>query len=72
MPARLPAGHPEGYLEAFATLYADAADLLERRAAGDAAGGGGMLADAQDGLAGMRFIDACVRSSHAGGVWLPV
>ena len=72
MPARLPAGHPEGYLEAFATLYADAADLLEWRAAGDAAGGGGMLADAQDGLAGMRFIDACVRSSHAGGVWLPV
>ncbi len=72
MPARLPAGHPEGYLEAFATLYADASDLLERRAAGDAAGGGGMLADAQDGLAGMRFIDACVRSSHAGGVWLPV
>src|SRR3989338_7947740 len=25
---RVPAGHPEGYLEAFATLYADAADLL--------------------------------------------
>ncbi len=69
-PARVPAGHPEGYLEAFATLYSDAADLLERRAAGGGEQGGDMLADAQDGLDGMRFIDACVRSSEAGGRWL--
>lgn len=67
---RVPAGHPEGYLEAFATLYADAADLLEQRASGGAEQGGAVLANTQDGLAGMRFIDACVRSSQAGGRWL--
>ena len=65
-PARIPAGHPEGYLEAFATLYRDAADMIERRDAVDTK----TLADAQDGLAGMRFISACVRSSAAGGVWV--
>lgn len=69
-PTRVPAGHPEGYLEAFATLYSDAADLLGRRAAGGSEQGGDVLANAQDGLAGMRFIDACVRSSQAGGRWL--
>lgn len=67
---RVPAGHPEGYLEAFATLYADAADLLEQRASGGAEQGSAVLANTQDGLAGMRFIDACVRSSQAGGRWL--
>lgn len=68
MPARTPAGHPEGYLEAFATLYADAADLIERHRALPQ----GTLANAEDGLAGMRFISACVQSSAAGGVWVPV
>jgi predicted dehydrogenase len=67
---RVPAGHPEGYLEAFATLYSDTADLLALRAARHLNGADSVLADAQDGLAGMRFIDACVRSSQAGGVWL--
>lgn len=71
-PTRIPAGHPEGYLEAFATLYSDAADLLEQRAVGILGQGGDVLANAQDGLAGMRFIDACVRSSEAGGRWLSV
>jgi predicted dehydrogenase len=67
---RVPAGHPEGYLEAFATLYADAADLLERQSDGNSEQDSGVLPDVQDGLSGMRFIDACVRSSKAGGVWL--
>lgn len=67
-PARIPSGHPEGYLEAFATLYADAADLIDQQRAGSA----GTLAGAEDGLDGMRFINACVRSSDAGGIWMPV
>lgn len=70
-PARVPAGHPEGYLEAFASIYADAADLLAQRASGVPERRAGMLADEQDGLAGMRFIHACVRSSNAGGIWVP-
>ncbi len=69
-PTRVPAGHPEGYLEAFATLYSDAADLLEQWAAADTERSGSVLPDAQDGLVGMRFVDACVRSSQAGGRWL--
>lgn len=71
-PTRVPAGHPEGYLEAFATLYSDAADLLERQEKVHPEPSGGVLAIAEDGLAGMRFIDACVRSSKAGGKWLPL
>ena len=66
-PSRIPSGHPEGYLEAFATLYADAADLIEGKGMAPA----GALAMAEDGLAGMRFVSACVRSSEAGGVWTP-
>jgi len=72
IPARIPAGHLEGYLEAFATLYSDAADLLERRTAGNTGKSEGILADARDGLDGMRFVDACVRSSQAGGRWIPL
>ena len=66
-PARIPSGHPEGYLEAFATLYADAADMIEQQGVESAR----KLANAEDGLAGMRFITACVRSSDAGGIWMP-
>ncbi len=69
---RIPAGHPEGYLEAFATLYSDAADVLDRSKAAGMQQDSGLLATAQDGLAGMRFVDACVRSSLAGGAWLSV
>lgn len=56
---RLPAGHPEGYLEAFANLYRDFARLL---------GGedNGLLADAHEGLRGMAFIHA---AQTAGGAW---
>jgi len=72
VPARIPAGHPEGYLEAFATLYADAAAVIGRPA--DPTHGAALprLPDAQDGLAGLRFVTACVRSSASGGEWTHV
>ncbi|MFN4100859.1 MAG: Gfo/Idh/MocA family oxidoreductase, partial [Pararhodobacter sp.] len=61
---RTPAGHPEGYLEAFATLYTEAAHLIR-----------GDDPDAQmpglsDGLAGMDFIAACIRSSQNDARWV--
>ncbi|MFN4058793.1 MAG: Gfo/Idh/MocA family protein [Roseinatronobacter sp.] len=62
---RVPAGHPEGYLEGFATLYRDAADAIRSPAAGL-----GLLPGMAAGLSGMRFIDACIRSSTAGGTWI--
>ncbi|MBR1210687.1 Gfo/Idh/MocA family oxidoreductase [Bradyrhizobium sp. JYMT SZCCT0180] len=70
--SRTPPGHPEGYLEAFATIYTEvAAAIVARRAAS--------LGDPQvtfptieDGFAGVAMVDAVLRSSAAGGVWMPI
>ena len=59
---RVPPGHPEGYLEGFATIYNEAAAIIR--------GEGGMAPGIEDGLAGMRFIDGCVRSSAQDGAWV--
>jgi hypothetical protein len=71
--SRIVKGHPEGFLEAFANLYSDAAEAM-------AAGHAGMTPDplalsfpnSRDGLLGARFIQAVVRSSEAQGAWVPV
>lgn len=60
--ARLPAGHPEGYLEAFANLYRSFAEALAR-------GGKPDCPTVHDGVRGMAFIEATVQSSKAGGSW---
>lgn len=65
---RLPAGHPEGYIEGFANLYSDIADLIIGREAGGAATAEEIPGIAA-GLSGMRFIAACVASSEANGAW---
>jgi predicted dehydrogenase len=67
---RTPFGHPEGYLEAFATIYAEAARLIRARQAGVAPDPAAHAPTAADGLAGVAFVDACVRSSAKGGVWV--
>jgi predicted dehydrogenase len=67
---RLPAGHPEGYIEGFANLYSQAADLIQARQAGQPATTSDELPGVEAGLSGMRFIDACVRSSKAGAQWV--
>jgi predicted dehydrogenase len=69
-PSRLPAGHPEGYLEAFATLYAEAAGTLRRFRDGAGPDRETLVPTVSDGLAGMRFIAAGVRSLRGGGVWI--
>ncbi|MGR3289603.1 MAG: Gfo/Idh/MocA family oxidoreductase, partial [Paracoccaceae bacterium] len=61
---RVPAGHPEGYLEAFATLYSDVADLLQGKIATN------LLPTIDDGLDGMWFIEACIQSSAQNGAWI--
>lgn len=68
--SRLPAGHPEGYLEAFATLYAEAADAIRWHGTGVDRPGDSLLPTAQDGLAGVAFVDACVRSAARKGTWV--
>jgi predicted dehydrogenase len=66
---RLPAGHPEGFLEAFATIYADAAQLIRARRTGTNAPGA-MPPGMRDGLLSLAFVDACVQSSRAGNIWV--
>ena len=68
--SRIPAGHPEGYLEAFATLYAEAADAIRAvQAGGDRDTAQALLPGIGDGMAGMGFIAACVASSRADAAW---
>ncbi|MBF2734553.1 MAG: Gfo/Idh/MocA family oxidoreductase, partial [Betaproteobacteria bacterium AqS2] len=62
---RTPPGHPEGYLEAFAQLYRDMADVIE--AGGKQPADAAPLPGIADGLTGMRFVDAALRSSAAKG-----
>lgn len=65
---RVPPGHPEGYLEGFATIYAEAAHLI-RATHGAPLPEGVHTPGIQDGIRGMRFIAACIASSRDNGVW---
>ena len=67
---RIPAGHPEGYLEGFAQLYADAAALIRGWNTGDTGPGAHLLPGIAEGIRGMRFINAALRSSGADGAWV--
>jgi predicted dehydrogenase len=67
---RVPPGHPEGYLEAFAQLYKDAALQIEALDAGrPLPPESRLLTTVDDGVAGLRFIDAVLASSAAGAQW---
>ncbi|KAE8755492.1 MULTISPECIES: Gfo/Idh/MocA family protein [Paraburkholderia] len=67
---RVPQGHPEGYLEAFAQLYKDAALQIEALNAGQPLPAESLLlTTVDDGVAGLRFIDAVLASSAADGQW---
>ncbi|MDE1182945.1 Gfo/Idh/MocA family oxidoreductase [Paraburkholderia sp.] len=67
---RLPPGHPEGYLEAFAQLYADAALQIEAIDAGrPPPAESALLTTVDDGVEGLRFIDAVLASSAANAAW---
>jgi predicted dehydrogenase len=81
---RLPPGHPEAFIEAFANVYRGFANALRRSASKPLAPGfaGGETAPGraipdldfptvEDGVRGVRFIHAAVNSSRAGAVWIP-
>lgn len=67
---RTPPGHPEGYLEGFANIYAEAARAIRARQAGEALPEGVVYPTLADGLAGMRFVEACVQSSTRNAAWV--
>ncbi len=64
----VPAGHPEGYLEAFANIYKLAIADIRRVETGEQAQGG--YPTVYDGLRGMQFITRVVESSQKGAVWV--
>jgi predicted dehydrogenase len=67
---RLPAGHPEGFLEAFANLYKNFAAVLRARLARGKPDPLDLdFPGVADGVRGMAFIEAVVASSQGGAVW---
>ena len=68
--SRIPAGHPEGYLEGFATLYSEIAQAIgAARKGGPKADKAAHFPTLEDGIKGVAFIEAVVKSSQRGGRW---
>jgi predicted dehydrogenase len=65
MNVRIPGGHPEGYLEAFATLYSQFADVIR----GTGKQYASLLPTLADGVEGVEFITAAIQSSRNDGKW---
>jgi predicted dehydrogenase len=70
--SRMPAAHPEGYIEAFANFYRDAADIIRAHRSGNPASGREKwVPDVVAGARGVKFVAAAVASNAAGGAWTP-
>ena len=68
--SRIPAGHPEGYLEGFATIYSEAARAIRAmRRKGGKPGRDVLFPTVHDGVEGVAFVEACVKSSKKNGAW---
>jgi predicted dehydrogenase len=68
--SRIPPGHCEGYLEAFANIYTGCAELITAQIEGrEPADWALLVPTVEDGARGVRFITAAVESSSRGGVW---
>jgi len=67
---RIPAGHPEGYLEAFATIYTEVAHAIRAARGGRRPDGEVLFPTVADGLDGVEFIEAAVKSSTNGAIWV--
>ncbi|MDO6588311.1 Gfo/Idh/MocA family oxidoreductase [Salipiger sp. 1_MG-2023] len=65
--SRIPGGHPEGYLEAFATIYREAADAIHKQHSGIVIGDT-LSPGLSDGIEGMAFIECALASSRNGGI----
>ncbi len=69
---RIPPGHPEGYLEGFASIYGEMAVAIRAARGGRPLEPEVAFPGVADGVAGMAFIAAAVQSSTEGGVWVPL
>lgn len=67
---RLPDGHPEGFLEAFANIYTAAyADMIARACGQPTSASPAIYPTVQDGVEGVQFVAQCVASSREDGAW---
>jgi len=67
---RVPPGHPEGYLEAFATIYTEVAHAIRAHREGKKPPPEVNFPGLDEGIAGMAFIEAALKSSKKGAVWV--
>ena len=70
--SRIPSGHPEGYLEAFATIYTEAANAINAHKKGKAVDKAVVYPTVDDGVKGVAFVEASVASSKKNGAWIKV
>ena len=67
---RLPSGHPEAFIEAFANVYANACDTIRARLLGEEPDPLALdFPTVEDGLRGMLFIETAVRSARSTEKW---
>ena len=66
---RLPFGHPEAFIEAFANVYLEAARAIEAEVTGQPIPEGLDFPTVEDGVEGMAFITAAVQSAKGGAAW---
>jgi predicted dehydrogenase len=68
---RVPGGHPEGYLEGFANIYTEAAKAIRAvRKKNGKVPKDVIYPTVDDGVAGVAFVEACVKSSKKNGAWV--
>ncbi|MBI9107374.1 MAG: Gfo/Idh/MocA family oxidoreductase [Spirochaetales bacterium] len=68
---RTPSGHPEGYFEAFATIYTTFIGALVRKKAGETLTENDLdFPTPVEGSQGVKFIEMCVESSEKGAIWI--
>ena len=69
---RTPSGHPEGYLEGFANIYSEVAQAIRAARTDSDPGPEVVFPTVEDGLVGMQFIEAALKSSEKGATWVKV
>ena len=66
--SRLPSGHPEGFIEGFANIYRDTADLINAHKNDGQVDS--LVPGIEDGCRGVLFIEKAVASNQSGSIWL--
>ena len=69
---RIPAGHPEGYLEGFANIYREVADKFSAKISGKPISKDILYPTSKEGLYGVSFIEAAIESNSKDSVWTDI